>query len=40
MEDIILEEDSEDEIDDWKNHIADPGNIRGRLSQFKQTLHL
>lgn len=35
-----MEEDSEDEMEEWKDHILDPRNTKGRLSQFKQTLHL
>lgn len=35
MEDRILEEDSKDEMEEWKDLIPDPGNTKGRLSKFK-----
>lgn len=40
MEERIMEKDSEEEMEEWKDLIPDPGNTRGKLSQFKQTLHL
>ena len=40
MEERIMEEDSKEEMEEWKDLILDPGNIRGIISQFKQTLHL
>lgn len=40
MEERIMEEDSEEETEEWRDLIPDSGNTRGRLFQFKQTLHL
>jgi len=40
MEERIMEEDLEEEMEKWRDLIPDPRNTRGRLSQFKQTLHL
>lgn len=35
-----MQDESELEMEDWGNLIPDPGNTRGRLSLYKQALHV
>lgn len=40
MEDKALEEVSDPEMEEWSTLLPDPGNSRGRLSMYKQALHM
>lgn len=40
LEANAMQEDSEPEMEDWGNLIPDLGNTRGRLSLYKQALHV
>jgi len=40
LETKAMREDSEPEMEDWGNLIPDPGNTGGRLSLYKQALHV
>ena len=39
-EQIKEEVDSEEEMESWQEVISDPGDMRGRLTQFNQNLYL
>jgi len=40
LEEEALQAQSEPEMEEWELLVQDPGNTRGRMSLFKQTLHL
>lgn len=40
MEAEVKEEESEGEMEEWRGMVSDSGNTRGRMSQYKQILHL
>ena len=40
MEDSIMEEDSEPEMEEWGDIIPDPGHTRGRMTLYRQALHM
>ena len=40
LEEESLQDQSEDEMEDWEFLLHDPGNTRGRMSLFKQSLHI
>lgn len=40
MEDEALQGYSEPELDDWEQYLPDPGHTRGRMSLYKQSLHV
>jgi len=40
LEEETLEEQSEGELEDWEFLLPDPGNTKGRMSLFKQSLHI
>lgn len=40
LEATAMQEDSDPEMEDWGNLIPDPGNTRGRMSLYKQALHV
>lgn len=40
MEGSIMEEDSEPEMEEWRDLVLDLGKTRGMLSLFKQTLQV
>ena len=37
---LKIEEAGEPSVEEWENLITDPGNTRGWLTMFKQTIHL
>lgn len=40
MEEESLQAQSDSEMEDWEFLLHDPGNTRGRMSLFKQSLHI
>lgn len=40
MEDEAIQAQLESEMEDWELLVHDPGNTRGRMSLFKQSLHM
>ena len=40
MEEDALQAQSDSEMEDWEFLLHDPGNTRGRMSLFKQSLHI
>lgn len=40
LEEETLQEQSEDEMEEWEFLLHDPGHTRGRMSLFKQSLHI
>jgi len=40
MEEEAIQGQSDSEMEDWEYLIPDPGNTRGRMSLFKQSLHV
>lgn len=40
LEEETLQEQSEDEMEEWELLLHDPGHTRGRMSLFKQSLHI
>lgn len=40
LENKVLEEASDPEMEEWSILIPDPGNTRGRLTLYKQALHM
>ena len=40
MEEEATQEQSEFEMEDWEYLLLDPGNTRGRMSLYKQALHV
>lgn len=40
MEEEALQGYSEPEMEDWEQYLPDPGHTRGRMSLYKQSLHV
>ena len=40
MEDSIMEDDLELEMEEWEDLVPNPGHTRGRMTLFKQTVHI
>jgi len=40
MEEEAIQAQSDSEMEDWEFLVHDPGNTRGRMSLFKQSLHI
>jgi len=40
MESSILEEQSDSEIEELAEEVTDPGNTRGRMTLYRQSLHI
>lgn len=40
LEDRVLEEPSDPEMEEWSTLLLDPSNTRGRLTLYKQALHM
>lgn len=39
-EEIKKESETEEEMENWRTLVPNPGNTRGRITQFKQTIYL
>lgn len=40
LEEEVIQGQSESELEDWEYLLPDPGNTRGRMTLYKQTLHV
>lgn len=40
LESSVLEEQSTSETEEWAEMVRDPGNTRGRLTLYRQSLHI
>ena len=40
LEEEALDELSDPSMEDWENYIPDPGHTRGRMSLYKQSIHV
>ena len=40
LENRVLEEPSDPEMEEWNTLLPEPGNTRGRLTLYKQALHM